>query len=204
VTRSRAYHHGDLRAALIATAIDLIEERGVRSFSLAEASRRLGVAVSAPYAHFADREELLVAIGVHAYELFAAELLPEIDRSRPPAERLAVMARAYVRFAGVHRPLFEVRIEAELDRDRHQELKAAEAPIGAAFEECVGALSDTDDSAAVLATALEATVQGHAMFLLHGEFGEGPESIELAAERAVLAVAALLEGRHVLGGVPGL
>jgi AcrR family transcriptional regulator len=203
MTRTGAYHHGDLRAALIATAIDLIEEHGVRSFSLAAASRRLGVAVSAPYAHFADREELLVAIGVHAYELFAAELLPEVDRGRPPAERLAVMARAYVRFAGLHRALFEVRIEAGLDGTRHEELRAAEAPIGEAFEECVGALSDDVHSATVLATALEATVQGHAMFLLHGEFGEGPAAIEVAAERAVLAVAALLEGRHVLRAAAG-
>ena len=33
------YHHGDLRAALVDVAIDLIAERGVRGFSLAEASR---------------------------------------------------------------------------------------------------------------------------------------------------------------------
>lgn len=203
MTRAGAYHHGDLRAALIATATRLIEEQGVRSFSLAAASRRLGVAVSAPYAHFADREELLVAIGVRAYELFAAELLPEVDRRRAPAERLAVMARAYVRFAGTHRPLFEVLIEAGVDGNRHQELKAAEAPIGEAFHECVRAFADGDHSAAVLATALEATVHGHAMFLLHGEFGEGRDAIELAAERAVLTVAALLEGRHALGAAAG-
>jgi hypothetical protein len=55
------YHHGDLRAALIDTAVDLIGERGVRHFSLAEASRRLGVAVSAPCAHFSDRDDLLAA-----------------------------------------------------------------------------------------------------------------------------------------------
>src|SRR5262249_20335351 len=64
------YHHGDLRAALIETAIQLIAERGVRNFSLAEASRRVGVAVSAPYAHFSDRDELLAAVAAYAYELF--------------------------------------------------------------------------------------------------------------------------------------
>jgi hypothetical protein len=35
------YHHGDLRAALIDTAVEVIAERGVRGFSLSEASRRL-------------------------------------------------------------------------------------------------------------------------------------------------------------------
>src|SRR5882724_437302 len=93
------YHHGDLRAALIDTAIELISERGVRSFSLAEASRRLGVAVSAPYAHFADRDELLAAVAVHACELFAAELTPRAGLVRDPAAQLAAMTAGYVRFA---------------------------------------------------------------------------------------------------------
>jgi hypothetical protein len=41
------------------------------------------------------------------------------------------------------------------------------------------------------------------MFLLHGEFGEGPDAVEHAAERAVLAASALVEGRHVLRLVAG-
>ena len=63
------YHHGDLRTALVDTAIELIDERGVRQFSLAEASRRLGVAVSAPYAHFGSRDDLLAAVAVRGYEV---------------------------------------------------------------------------------------------------------------------------------------
>src|SRR5580698_7431698 len=102
------YHHGDLRAALIAAAVELIGERGVRGFSLAEVSRRLGVAVSAPYAHFADRDELLAAVAVHAYELCYRELGPGTEQFTDPAERLAAMARGYVRFAAAHRPLFEM------------------------------------------------------------------------------------------------
>jgi AcrR family transcriptional regulator len=135
------YHHGDLKAALIAIAIELIGERGVRDFSLAEASRRLGVAVSAPYAHFADRDQLLAAVAVHAYERFSAELLPEMDRFQAPADRLAAMARAYVRFAAAHRPLFELLSGAGLDKQRHPELEAAERPITNAFLACVRALS---------------------------------------------------------------
>lgn len=79
------FFHGDLGAALVDTAIEIIGERGVRGFSLAEASRRLGVAVSAPYAHFASRDDLLAAVAVHAYELFYAGLVPEIAIRRPRA-----------------------------------------------------------------------------------------------------------------------
>ena len=77
-TRSEAkggrYHHGDLKAALVDAAIALIAERGVRDFSLAEVSRRLGVTVAAPYRHFADRDDLLAAVGIRAVDAFAAAL----------------------------------------------------------------------------------------------------------------------------------
>jgi AcrR family transcriptional regulator len=169
------YQHGDLRAALIDTAIELIGEWDVRSFSLAEASRRLGVAVSAPYAHFADRDELLAAVAVHAYELFAAELMPEMNQFQTPADRLAAMARAYVRFAGAHRPLFEVLFGAGLDKQHHPELEAAERPITDAFLACVRAVSDGGEAGSEnLAIAVEATAHGHAMLLLDGSFGRRP------------------------------
>ena len=139
--RRPRYHHGDLRAALVDTAIEVISERGIRGFSLAEASRRLGVAVSAPYAHFADREALLVAVAVHAHELFYAAIAPEIGRFQAPADRLTAMARGYVRFAAANRPLFEMLYEAGLDKARHPEIEQAEQPLTDAFMTCVRALS---------------------------------------------------------------
>lgn len=191
------YHHGDLRAALIGTAIELIGERGVRGFSMAEASRRLGVAVSAPYAHFADRDELLAAVAVHAYEVFSADLLPEISRFEAPADRLAAIARAYVRFAHANRPLFEVLFVAGLDRSRHPEVKAAERPLYDAFLGCVRDLSGGEPSEE-LAEAVEATAHGYAMMLLDGEPGQGEDAVELAAERAARATLALVASRQIL------
>ena len=138
------YHHGDLRAALIDTAVELIGERGLRSFSMAEASRRLGVAVSAPYAHFADRDDLLAAVAVRAFEQFFAALGPAMREFRDPADRLSAMARAYVRFAAYSRPMFEVLYELSLDKTRHPEIEEAERPLNEAFLGCVLALSGGD------------------------------------------------------------
>jgi AcrR family transcriptional regulator len=198
VARGR-YHHGDLRAALIDSAVELIAERGVRDFSLAEASRRLDVAVSAPYAHFADRDELLAAVAVHGLELFAAELDLELDRARKPADRLAGIARAYVRFAGMRRPLFEVLYEAGLDKKRLPEIQEAERPLDEALLDSVCALSNGDEAAARdLATAVEATAHGHAMLLLDGDFGPGRRAVEEAADRAARATLALVRGRRRL------
>jgi len=210
------YHHGDLRAALIDTAVDLIGERGVRNFSLAEASRRLGVAVSAPYAHFTDRDDLLAAVAVRAYQLFVAQLLPDAESDLPPGARLAAMAAAYIRFAAARRPLFEVLYDAGLDRARHPELEAAQKPVDDAFLTCVTALTEPGGAsgpggengaggpwgaagpAQELAIALEATARGYAVFLLDGSFGRGAGAVDRAAQRAAQATRALIESRHLL------
>jgi AcrR family transcriptional regulator len=189
--RGGRYHHGDLRAALVDTAVDLVAERGVTGFSLAEASRRLGVAPSAPYAHFADREALLAAVAVRGYGVLDATYLPRIRRHRDPARRLAAIAHAYVSFAGTHRPLFEVLYRAGVGR--RPEVKAAERPLGEAFDACVRALGCPE-----LAGAVEATAHGHAMLLLDGEYGEGAAAVARAAQRAARATLALAEGRRLL------
>lgn len=188
------YHHGDLRDALIDTAVKLIAERGVREFSVAEASRRLGVAVSAPYAHFADRDDLLAAVVARTYELFRTELAPELDRVHEPAERLAAMARAYVRFAGTHTALFSMLFEALPDKSRHPEIATAEQPIDDAFRAAVQSLPGSDE----LAVAVEATTHGFAMLLLDGAFGGGNDAVENAAERAARATLALARSCDVL------
>jgi AcrR family transcriptional regulator len=199
--RSGRYHHGDLRTALIETTIELIGERGVRDFSVAEASRRLGVAASAPYAHFADRNQLLAAVTVRAYESLRAEIEPATDGIRAPADRLAAMARGYVRFAASNRAMFEVLYEAGLDKVSHPEIEVAERPLADNLLDCVRALTGSGDlQADALATAIEAAARGFALLLLDGDFGAGTDAVERAAEQAARATLALIEGRHRLTG----
>ncbi|MFI6317980.1 TetR/AcrR family transcriptional regulator [Nonomuraea sp. NPDC050556] len=57
-----AYHHGDLRGALLDAAEALVRERGVEGWSLREASARVGVSPSAAYHHFASRDALVAAL----------------------------------------------------------------------------------------------------------------------------------------------
>jgi AcrR family transcriptional regulator len=51
------YHHGDLRAALLGAAMELLEEDD-GGLSLRAVARRAGVSATAPYRHFADKEAL--------------------------------------------------------------------------------------------------------------------------------------------------
>lgn len=199
--KKQRYHHGDLRAALVDTAVELIAERGVAGFSLAEASRRLGVTVSAPYRHFADRDELLAAVGVRACRVLIDAVDAERAGSEGPAAELAAVARAYVGFAIGHRPLFEAAFGIELDRTRYPELAAAAQPLKAAFGQAALALSDGEaDRADALATAVAMTAHGHATMALLGGFGPDADA---AVERVDAATRALVAGRTELGGYPG-
>ena len=59
----RGYHHGNLKEALIRAALALIAQKGTAGFTFAEAARWAGVSPAAPYRHFSDRDELIVALG---------------------------------------------------------------------------------------------------------------------------------------------
>ena len=203
-TAKRArYHHGDLRNALIDTAIELIGERGVAGFSLAEASRRLGVTAAAPYRHFADREALLAAVAVRAAEALSAAVTAETRHAATPAEQLAAAARGYVRFAATHRPLFHALLGAGLDKRRHPEIGRAARPATDALLTPARALCGDEATARELALAIAATAHGHAALLLDttpaeggqpGEPGE-PGGVDAAAARAATATLALVRGR---------
>ena len=192
------YHHGALRDALVQTAIDLLGEQGTAAFSMAEASRRLGVAASAPYRHFADRDALLAAVAVRA----AGLLTDELDRrvaNGSPEQRLAAAAETYVRFADEQRALFQALAGSGLNKERHPEVGHAAQRIGVAFLSPAVELTDGDQGAAAqLASAIVATAHGHATLMLDGVFGAGPQAAAAAAAQAAAAALALIAGRDAL------
>jgi AcrR family transcriptional regulator len=192
------YHHGDLRAALVDATIELIADYGVRGFSLAEASRRVGVTAAAPYRHFADRDDLLAAVAVRALNVFTTMVAAEAFERETPEQRLAAMTRAYVRFAGERRPLFEALFSSGIDKSRHPELKRAYEPVDA-FLSSVGEICEGDAAAAdALVAVLEANAHGHAALLLDGEYGQGPDAVRVAADQAAGATLALIDGRKAM------
>lgn len=93
------YHHGDLPNALKAAAAELITERGPAGFSLREVARRAGVSHAAPAHHFGDSTGLLTALGVDGFRILHAAMVEAGQGSPDPAERLARIARAYVKVA---------------------------------------------------------------------------------------------------------
>ena len=69
-----AYHHGDLRAALIDAGLQLTRSGGPEALTIREATRRAGVSANAAYRHFADREALLTAVAMAIQDRMAARM----------------------------------------------------------------------------------------------------------------------------------
>jgi len=117
----RPYHHGDLPRALIAAALELIDEVGPAALSLREVARRAGVSHGAPAHHFGDKAGLLTAVAAQGYELLGAALADAFDSTGEFRE----VGVAYVRFALSHRAHFEVMFRPELYRDDDPAVVAA-------------------------------------------------------------------------------
>jgi AcrR family transcriptional regulator len=201
-TRAKGYHHGDLKAALVDGAFQLIVERGVRSFSLAELSRRLGVTVAAPYRHFASRDDLLAAVAVRALQAFREALAAQLSETDPPEQRVAAMAAGYVRFAADQPALFAVVFGIGLDRkQRYPQLREVYEDVEGLLAACVAELCPDDpDGAEQLGDAIGATAHGYAALLTDQPGAPDPADVDCAAEQAASATRALIEGRAALRG----
>jgi AcrR family transcriptional regulator len=96
----RPYHHGNLRAALLAEAERTLREQGIDQLSLRDLARQAGVSHAAPRRHFADRQALLDALAEVGFLRLGDELGAAIDTAGPGYEmQLRAAASAYVRFA---------------------------------------------------------------------------------------------------------
>lgn len=202
------YHHGDLRAALVDAATELIGERGVQGFSLAEVSRRVGVTVAAPYRHFADRDDVLAAVAVRACEILAASVEAEIREpgtaSGTASAQLIAAGRGYVRCAASNRALFHALFGAGLDKSRYPEIDEAAQPIADAFLAPALVLCGNDADAHDLALGVVAAAHGHATLLLDGAFGHGQNAIGTALRFTSSVIAAIIEGRGALRAGPSV
>ena len=118
----RGYHHGDLRAALLAAAAAAVEAGGPEAVSLRDLAQSLGVSTAAPYRHFADRRALLAEVAALGF----ADLRDAYARAQAaapdPRTALRETARAYLTLAFGRPGLFRLMFASDL-------VGAADAPM---------------------------------------------------------------------------
>ena len=69
---ARPYHHGNLREAMVQSALALLEADGPGELSLRRAARDIGVSQTAPLYHFGNKLGLLVAVAIEGFHLLVA------------------------------------------------------------------------------------------------------------------------------------
>ena len=114
MTKLAAYHHGDLRRALLAASLDLIESAGIGALSLREVARKAGVSHNAPYHHFKDRGSLLAALAEEGFGELARQMAAARAAAPNARARLEACALAYVRFALESPARFKLMFRPEL------------------------------------------------------------------------------------------
>jgi AcrR family transcriptional regulator len=132
--RKKPYHHGNLRRTLIDASIALMGESGPEAVTLREVASRAKVSHTAPYRHFAEKNDLFAAVAEQGFTELRKAVEEAAPPEKPPLERLHLSGSAYVSFALERTAHFRVMFSAELDPEKHP---AARAAAEAAFEALV-------------------------------------------------------------------
>ncbi|MDG2047941.1 MAG: TetR/AcrR family transcriptional regulator [Halioglobus sp.] len=124
---SKRYHHGNLREALLDTAIEQLHEGGMENLSLRALARAVGVSQAAPYRHFEDKSKLLAAMATNGYRELLRALRETGDTAGDcPKEQLFAFAHAYVDYAANNPQLFKLMFgPAVQPTAQHPELRRA-------------------------------------------------------------------------------
>ena len=131
---ARPYHHGNLRAALLEGAERALARGSVQELSLREVAREIGVSHAAPRRHFAGKQALLDALAEDGFQRLERSMTAELEAAGPDfRDRLAAVARAYVRFATQHAALLELMYAGKHRPDAEAVRMAAERAFAAPF-----------------------------------------------------------------------
>lgn len=106
--RAGAFHHGDLREALIGAAREAVEKVGHGAMSLRQVAERLGVTQPAMYRHFADKGALLAEVAQRAGLEIEQAMSGAMRGPSDPFEAMRAVGRAYVGWAYAHPNLFRL------------------------------------------------------------------------------------------------
>ena len=123
-SEKQPYHHGDLRRAIIDTAMQMLTEEGDWQFTLREIARRAGVSHAAPYKHFPDKAALLAEIALIGFDRLHEALAASQSTSADVSLTLAAMSHAYLEFGHANPALYRLMFGGDVGKDVHLDERA--------------------------------------------------------------------------------
>jgi len=96
-----AYHHGDLKSALLDETARILLEEGEEALSLRRLAQNIGVSRTASYHYFKDKQGLLCAVAEEGFVRFnvAMSVVFTKDKTRSGQQMMRDYVSAYVQFA---------------------------------------------------------------------------------------------------------
>jgi AcrR family transcriptional regulator len=189
--KKTAYHHGNLKEALISASLEILSEKGIDGLSLRNVAKRIGVSHTAPYNHFSDKQALLAAISTTGHEQLYQLLLDTYVGSKDtPKKIIPEIAWTYLQFALKNPAKFKLMFSGALEEERnHPAFIEITSKTIFLFEEIIafcqkkGQLpgGSVDD----LAIKLWSTVHGFSTLMLENQFP--PEYLQKKDIKVVLA-----------------
>lgn len=191
-----SYHHGNLRSALMAATLELLEEGGPEAVSVREAAKRAGVSAGAPFRHFPTRTALMTAVAEEATTRLRTEIAKAVAAAGPvdPLARLRAFGTGYFRWVSRNKVMFlVVSTRSLIDYDASPTLGLDNDALRAEMDALVteaeekGLLRKSARGAPIKLTA-RALVYGLARMLVDGhlrDWKNASEKPEAAMSRAL-------------------
>lgn len=177
----RAYHHGDLREALIEQAMASVNAVGADHVSLRAVAAAVGVSPSAAYHHFADKDAIMAAVSSRGFvdlDSFILQRVSEDVGQHDPLELMRHSANAYISFAVDHPYLFQVMFSG-LKTPVHPEY--IEGSINMVLANLQSEYGFTKADSPLLESVLLAAVHGIAALVIEGRMDreQAPAAVDM-------------------------
>ncbi len=195
------YHHGNLRDALLAAGLAMLESGAGESFSLRELARQVGVSANAPYRHFPSKDALLLAMIADGFTRFSAAQISAsmaaMQRQESPAECFMAAGLAYIQFARDNPQLFRLMFSSFAAENRCADSDASSQVAFQNLNHGVAAAMGkptTDPQVAIAAIHAWGLVHGLSQLILDHQLDHQPMGVD-ALVRAVLMQSKDLAGK---------
>lgn len=117
--KTKTYHHGDLKNALIKAGVEILAREGIGKLSLRKVALKAGVSHTAPYAHFSDKQSLIAAISTEGFQKLSKALDSAIkSHADNPKKQLIESAQTYVKFALANKDIFKIMFSSALEKEK--------------------------------------------------------------------------------------
>lgn len=167
-----SYHHENLKSDLINQGLKLLLDEGYNNFSLRKVAKACGVSHTAPYRHFKNKDDLIVAISLQALHKFNQSLEEAVNKYPDDINsQLKEMGYAYVKFFVENPEYLQLLFLSDIGNDfrdkNYEELNQGEQPFTTFYKAIERYIAENQNTAAGAGLDINALVLSN-WGLVHG------------------------------------